>query len=98
VEIGLPWFDDSKKKTLEEKVDEAKAAYCAKSRFAGKTPDTCFVHPSVLPEGQESVQMNGVRIAARSTIPAYHLLIGVGSENGRGRKKKRKRSKGRKRS
>jgi hypothetical protein len=98
VEIGLLWFDDSKKKTLEEKVDEAKAAYCAKSRFAGKTPDTCFVHPSMLPEGQKSVQMNGVRIAARFTIPAYHLLIGVESENGRGRKKKCRRSKSRKRS
>jgi hypothetical protein len=98
VEIGLFWFDDNKKKTLEEKVNEAKAAYCAKPRFAGKTPDTCFVHHSMLPEGQKSVQMNGVRIAARSTIPAYHLLIGVESETGRGRKKKRKRSKGRKRS
>jgi hypothetical protein len=70
VEIGLLWFDDSKKKTLEEKVDEAKSAYCAKPCFAEKIPDTCFVHPLMLPEGQESVQMNGVRVTARPTIPA----------------------------
>ena len=54
MEIGLLWFDDSKKRTLEEKVDEARAAYCTKSRFAGKAPDTCFVHRAMLPEGQEA--------------------------------------------
>lgn len=96
MEIGLLWFDDSKK-ALEEKVNAAKAAYCAKPRFSGQTPDTCFVHRSMLPEGQDAVQMNGVRIAASATVPPYHLLIGVGSENGRGRKKKRKRSTRRKR-
>jgi hypothetical protein len=90
------WFDDSKKKTLEEKANEAKAAYCAKSRFAGKAPDTCFVHRDMLPDGQKAVRMNGVQIVASPTIPQHHLLIGVGSGNGRGRKK-RKRSKSKKR-
>jgi hypothetical protein len=96
VEIGLLWFDDSKRKTLEEKVGEAKAAYCAKSRFEGNTPDTCFVHHTMLPEGQEAVRMNGVQIVASPTIPLHHLLIGVGSGNGRGRKRRR-RSKSKKR-
>ena len=96
MEIGLLWFDDSKKKTLEEKVDQARAAYCAKSRFAGETPDTCFVHRAMLPEGEEAKRVNGVQIVASPTIPHHHLLIGVGSGNGRGRKK-RKRSKSKKR-
>jgi hypothetical protein len=96
LEIGLLWFDDSEKKTLEEKVREARAAYCAKSRFAGKTPDTCFVHHAMLSTGQKAVRMNGVQIVASPTIPHHHLLIGVGSGNGRGRKK-RKRSKSKKR-
>ena len=88
MEIGLLWFDDSKKKTLEEKVNEAKTAYCAKTCFAGKTPDTCFVHRAMLPEGQKAVRMNGVQIVASPTIPHHHLFIGVGGGNGRGRKKR----------
>jgi hypothetical protein len=96
LEIGLLWFDDSKKKTLEEKVREAKAAYCAKSRFAGRTPDTCFVHRAMLPRGQKAIRMDGVQIVVSPTIPHHHLLIGVGSGNGRGRKE-RKRSKSGKR-
>ncbi|MFL7791889.1 MAG: hypothetical protein AB8I69_07100 [Anaerolineae bacterium] len=97
MEIGLLWFDDNKKKSLEEKVNEAKAAYCAKSRFSGQKPDTCFVHRSMLPEGQDTAQMDGVRIAASATIPPYHFFIGVVGVTKPSHKKKRKRSKSRKR-
>jgi hypothetical protein len=95
VEVGLLWFDDSKRKTLETKVNEAKAAYCAKPRFAGQTPDVCYVHPSMLQEEQNSIQLNGVRITAAATILPHHLFIGVESagDNGRDRpRKKRRRS------
>jgi len=98
MEIGLLWFDDNKDKSLEAKVDEAVAAYCAKPRFAGKTPNTCYVHASTLPEGQE-VHLDGVRIVAITTVAPNSFLVGeedVG-DNGRDRpKRKRKRSRSQK--
>ena len=94
MEVGLLWFDDNKDKSLKTKVNEAMAAYCAKPRFAGKTPNTCYVHPSVLPENQE-VCLTGVRVVATATVAPNHFLVGeedVG-DNGRDRpKRKRKRS------
>ena len=103
MEIGLLWCDGSKKKSLKEKVNEAVAAYRAKPRFAGKGPDTCYVHPSMLNEEQE-ICINGVRVVATSIIAPHHLLVGVdqSSTNGRDRSGKKRRqakrsSRGRKR-
>jgi hypothetical protein len=96
VRAGLLSFDDNKHKTLETKVNEAVAAYRAKPRFAGKTPDTCYVHASTLPEGQKAIQLDGVRVAAAATIPPHHFFIGVENvdDNGRDRPKwERKQSK-----
>ena len=86
MEVGLLWFDDNKDKSLEVKVDEAVAAYCAKPRFAGKIPNTCYVHATMLPEGQE-VRLNGVRIAGTSTILPHYFFVGVehAGDNGNGR-------------
>lgn len=96
MEVGLLWFDDSKDKSLEVKVDEAVAAYCAKPRFAGKTPNTCYVHTTMFPEGQE-IHLNGVRIAGTSTIPPHHFFVGVehAGSDGRDRPRRdRRRSRG----
>jgi len=76
MEIGLLWFDDSKDKSLATKVYEATAAYCAKPRFAGKTPNVCYVHPSALPEVPET-RLNGMRIVAAPTVAPHHLFVGV---------------------
>lgn len=92
MEIGLLWCDDSKRKSLEEKVNEAVAAYCAKSRFAGNRPDTCYAHPSMLNEEQE-IRINGIRVVATPTIAPHHLLVGMeqSGANGRDRPKKKRR-------
>jgi hypothetical protein len=86
MEMGLLWCDDGKKKALEEKVNEALAAYCAKPRFAGGRPDTCYVHPSML-NGEQEIRINGVRVVATSIVAPHHLLVGVeqSSTNGRSR-------------
>ncbi len=92
--IGLLWFDDNKDKSLEKKIDEAVGAYCAKPRFAGKTPDICYVHTSVLPEGQE-IRLNGVRVVAATTIFPHHFLVSEVEGGGNGRdssERKRERS------
>ncbi len=89
MEIGLLWFDDNKDKSLEAKVSEAVAAYCAKPRFAGKTPNICYVHPSTLPEGQE-MRLNGVRIVAAAAIAPYHFFVGVEDAGDDGRDRPRR--------
>jgi len=90
--VGLLWFDDSEDKSLEEKVSEAVAAYCSKPRFRAETPDTCYVHPSTLPAGQE-VRINGVRVIAAETVAPHYFLVGVeGQGSVGGRSKKRRRS------
>jgi len=92
--IGLLWFDDNKDKSLEKKIDEAVEAYCAKPRFAGKTPNICYVHASMLPQGQE-VHLNGMRVVAATTVFPHHFLVGEagGGDNGRDRSdRKRERS------
>ena len=92
METGLLWCDDSKKKTLVEKVNEAVSAYCAKPRFAGKRPDTCYVHPSMLNEEQE-IRVNGVWVVAIPVIAPHHLLVGMepSSDGGRDRPGKKRR-------
>jgi hypothetical protein len=92
MEIGLLWFDDNKDKSLATKVYEAAAAYRAKPRFAGKTPNVCYVHPSTLPEVQET-HLNGMRIVAASTVAPHHLFVGVENtgDNGHGHPQQRHR-------
>ena len=94
MEIGLLWCDDSRKKTLEEKLNEAVAAYRAKPRFTGTRRDTCYVRPSTLNEEPE-IRINGVRVVATPIIAPHHLFVGVGQSgaNERGSEKKRRQTK-----
>jgi hypothetical protein len=91
VEAGLLWFDDDKKKPLKAKVDDAVSAYCAKPRFVDKKPNTCYVHNSMLPEGKETLRLDGVWVKSVAAIPPYHFFIGVEDDggNGDGRSKRR---------
>jgi hypothetical protein len=77
--IGLLWFDNDKKRPLEEKVKQAVEAYCGKPHFAGQVPDTCYVHPTMLQDGQE-VRLDGVRVIAATNMPPYHFLVGTETE------------------
>jgi hypothetical protein len=81
VKIGLLWFDDNKKRSLEEKVDAAVAAYCAKPHFEGQHPSVCYVHHAMLSDGQE-ICFDGVRVVPAANIPPFHLFVGV-EVNGR---------------
>ena len=78
---GLLWFDDNKKKPLEEKVSAAAAAYRAKPHFEGRDPNVCYVHHAMLSDGQET-WCDGVRVVPAANIPPFHLFVGV-DENGR---------------
>lgn len=81
MKIGLLWFDDNKKKSLEAKVAAAVAAYRAKPHFEGQDPSVCYVHRAMLSNGQETC-FDGVRVVAATNIPPFHLFVGV-DENGK---------------
>jgi hypothetical protein len=76
VRIGLLWFDDSKKRSLEEKVSAAAAAYRAKPHFEEQPPNVCYVHHGMLLDDQE-IRCDGVRVVPASNIPPFHLFVGV---------------------
>jgi len=85
VEVGLLWFDDDKQKPLEAKIDEAVSAYCAKPRFKGKRPSVCRVHTSMLPDGEDAVRVNGLRVESVSTISPHYFFVATDGGGGDGR-------------
>ena len=100
MDTGLLWCDGSNGKPLEEKVHEAVTAYCAKTCFAGKKPNTCYVHPSLL-SGKQEIHLDGIRVVANPVIAPYHLFVGQedsgdGSERSqKGRRRRKRPSRGR---
>ena len=77
MQIGLLWYDDDPRKTLDAKIEQAAARYHEKY---GETPDACYVNPAaVAAEGKR----NGLRVVpARSIRPGY-LWIGVDDKESR---------------
>lgn len=49
--IGMLWFDNDTKASLEVKIERAASYYRTKY---GRTPTLCFVHPSMLPGSASS--------------------------------------------
>lgn len=76
MEVRLLWFDDSADRSLEKKVKAAAEAYCGKERFKGQRPDTCYVHPSLLPDGRDG-RLNGVWLAGAPSISPHSFLVGM---------------------
>jgi hypothetical protein len=71
MQIGLMWFDDDPKKTLDAKIEQAAARYREKY---GRAPNACYVNPSLA--GVEG-KRNGVRVASARGIRPNYLWIGV---------------------
>ena len=67
----LLWYDDTKKKPVEEKILEGVQRYIY--RF-GETPNVCLVHPS------ETVQASGMVIRQASYVRPNYYWIGVEAE------------------
>ena len=69
---GLLWSDSSDKKSFEDKVSEAVSAYIR--RFCAE-PDTCYVHPSALPDGNRVIGKVAVKSCSR--VLKGHFWVGV---------------------
>jgi hypothetical protein len=72
VNIGMLWFDNDPKTELGIKIKRAADYY--RNKY-GKTPDLCFVHPSLLGEGKLQTGKIEVR-SSRSVLP-NHFWIGI---------------------
>jgi hypothetical protein len=75
--IGMLWFDNDPKTELNLKIDRAASYY--RSKY-GQTPNLCFVHPSMLNEGNGRLTEIEVR-TNRSVLP-NHFWIGVNTKPG----------------
>ena len=67
--IGLLWHNNDPKTTMTEKVGQAADYYANKY---GKAPNLCFVHPSMLADGE--TMAGQVRVRARQVYNAELLL------------------------
>jgi hypothetical protein len=70
--IGMLWFDNDPKASLEEKVRGAAAYYREKY---GKKPNTCFV--SQKEKIQEGLEVDGIAVKTSWQITANHYWIGI---------------------
>jgi len=71
--IGMLWLDDSQSGDLNAKVRTAATYYRKKY---GASPNLCYVHPSMLPEGQRCI--DGVTVHPMDDILPKHLWLGIG--------------------
>ncbi|HHS96563.1 MAG TPA: hypothetical protein ENK08_01470 [Chloroflexi bacterium] len=75
---GLLWFDDDPKRDLTQKVNRAVQRY--RQKF-GRSPNVCYVHPSLL--GGESCRVGGVQVLPLPTVLRHHFWVGEEKVNGR---------------
>ena len=71
---GMLWFDNDPRAALSEKIQKAAEYY--RKKF-GRIPDICFVHPSMLHEGEKRVELGKMTIRPYRPIMPGHLWIGV---------------------
>ncbi len=80
--IGMLWFDNDHKSGLNNRVERAAEYY---RRKYGKTPNMCYVHPSMLPpagtDAEACFDANGVQVRPLSTVLPNHFWIGVSAES-----------------
>jgi hypothetical protein len=74
--IGMLWFDNDVKADLPTKIQRAADYYRTKY---GRTPNLCFVHPSMLPNPVN--QTGGVELRTSRSVLPNHLWLGVNASN-----------------
>ena len=82
--IGMLWFDNDPKTGISAKIERAASYY--RNKY-GKTPNLCFVHPSMLSlapasNGNGSLKSGAVEVRTSPTIRPNHFWIGVNGSVG----------------
>ena len=69
---GMLWFDNDPKTDLATKIAQAAAYYQKKY---GRIPDVCFVHPSMLQDGE--TKAGGLELKPNRVVRPHHLWLGM---------------------
>jgi hypothetical protein len=77
MDIGMLWYDDDHKRSLNERVSRAVDYY--KTKY-GVVPTVCFVNPATLKDGPESAA--GVQLRSARNVLVDHFWLGVGEAAG----------------
>jgi len=77
MKIGLLWFDNDPKRSLEDKISAGAERYVAKF---GVRPNACFVNPAVLEK--EKAQIEGLQVLTAQNILPHHFWLGVQKPQG----------------
>ena len=72
MKVGLLWFDDSKTRTIQEKVRQAADHYRVKY---GRPPSLCLVHPGTLNGGPKRV--GSIDLQPAPDVLVHHFFIGI---------------------
>ncbi len=75
MKIGLLWYDADPKADLKAKIERA-ATYYAKKY--GQVPNLCFVHPTMLPNGDPPAGLIAIR--THRFVRPNQFWIGVSQE------------------
>lgn len=70
---GMLWFDNDKKTTFNNKIDQAVKYYRKKY---GQAPDICFVHPKMISAEKDAVPAK-LEVKASPMILQHHFWIGT---------------------
>ena len=73
--IGMLWFDNDPKVDFAIKVERAADYY--RSKY-GQTPNLCFVHPSMVNDGQ--TRLSEIEVRSNRSVMPNHFWIGVNSK------------------
>ena len=84
MDIGMLWFDNDPKTDIVDKIIRAAAYY---HRKYGKTPDLCFIHPTMIPvangdSGLPREKLANVEVRASKSIRPNYFWIGVNEKAG----------------
>lgn len=71
---GLLWFDNDPRTTLSVKIQKAMEYY--RKKF-GRIPDLCLVHPSMIGENQNQLELGKLVIRAYRSVMPGHFWIGT---------------------
>jgi hypothetical protein len=68
------WFDNDPRTTLSVKIQKAMDHY--RNKF-GRIPDLCLVHPSMMDNGQNQLELGKLIIRSYRPVTPGHLWIGI---------------------
>ena len=78
--VGMLWFDDNPKLSLEKKIQRAVVHYRQKYRLE---PNLCLIHPTMIEDGKRAAQaseldgLDGLTVRTYRPVLPGHLWIGI---------------------